>query len=403
MHLVVIFHNIGGYHAARLRAAQRTFERYNWNMTAVQVYAQTGEHPWGDLEKEITFPVRSLLTKTNGAAGDQRSAAQAARLIAKTLDELKPSVVAIPGWGFPESRAALAWCKRNGAISILMSESKYDDERRVWWKEWIKAKLYVSKFEAALVGGEAHRKYLIGMEFPSARIFSGYDTVDNQFFARTAAAAREDKQQTYARQPRIPRERPFFIAATRLIERKNVARLLDAYASYRREVGSDAAWDLVVCGSGVEENALRRLLSELEIENYVHLPGFVAYQDMGDWYGTAEAFIHPAWQEQWGLVVNEACAAGLPILCSRTVGAAAELVRDGINGLLFDPHDADEVARALRSIHQMSAAERERMGRASENIVADFGPEKFGEGLLQGVYAAAFTNPRWLTLNLVEN
>jgi len=103
------------------------------------------------------------------------------------LNEIRPDAVAIPGWGFAYSRAALRWCRRRDATAILMSESKHDDEPRTLWKEFFKSHLYVRKFDSALVGATAHRDYLVELGLPNARIFTGYDVVDNEYFARAAA------------------------------------------------------------------------------------------------------------------------------------------------------------------------------------------------------------------------
>ena len=327
MHIVIIFINIGSYHAARLRAVYSACQEKGWNFTAVQVTDNTLEHPWGDLEQEITFPLKTLLPKD--CTSNKPEA-----VLPGFLDNLLPDAVAIPGWGFPVSRAALSWCRRHHIPTIVMSETKWDDEPRQWWKEKLKFWLCINKFDAALVGGKLHRDYLIKLGFPRDRIFYGYDTVDNDHFSQTAYRARQNPEKARQRQPQIP-TKLYFIVLTRLLKRKNVDRLVKAYANYRQQIGIEKAWDLIICGSGEEESNIRQLIDKLGATDCVHLPGFIPYQALGDWYGLAGAFIHPALLEPWGLVVNEACAAGLPIICSHTVGSASELVQDGKNGLLF--------------------------------------------------------------------
>lgn len=387
MHIVILFYNIGGYHAARLRAAQAVFNNVNWNLTAIHLTDRTGEHPWGDIQREITFPVKTLMpAATTPETVDRRpDSPVAATLISECLDRLKPDVLVIPGWGFPVSRAALKWSKRHRIPTILMSESKWDDEKRYWWKERLKSWLYVSKFDAALVGGRLHREYLIKLGMPENRIFLGYDAVDNDYFTQVANAARNNPQAARQRQPEIP-TKPYFLVVTRFIERKNVPRLVQAYADYRKQV--DEAWDLVICGSGQEEEIIRQIVSDRDLNDCVHLPGFKTYQQIGDWYGLASVFIHPALVEQWGLVVNEACAAELPILCSRTVGSAYDLVRDGENGFLFEPADQQSITRALVMLHCLDPATRQQFGKLSKEIVADFAPSAFGAGLLHAIKTA---------------
>ena len=386
MHIVVIFYNIGGYHAARLRAVCSACQEKGWKLSAVQITDKTSEHPWGDVEREITFPVKTLLpiaTTPTSTSRTQESNLPAS-LLPSCLDELKPDILAIPGWGFPISRTALSWCKKYGIPTILMSETKWDDEQRKWWKEWLKSWLYVKKYDAAIVGGKLHHDYLLQLGFPSDRIFFGYDVVDNNYFSQKAEAARLNAATVRQKQTAIPLK-PYFIAVTRLVKRKNVYRLIEAFAAYRQQIGDASAWDLVICGSGEEELAIRNLIREKELQNCVHLPGFIPYQAIGDWYGLANALIHPALQEPWGLVVNEACAAGLPILSSRTVGASYELVCDGKNGLLFTPENTQDITRALLTLHQIDSNSRNRMGKLSQNIVASYSPQNFAEGILQAI------------------
>lgn len=380
MHIVIFFINIGSYHAARLRAAYSACRQKGWNFTALQVTDNTLEHPWGDLEQEITFPLKTLLPKDYTSLNLE----QAAAVLPSFLDNLQPNAVVIPGWGFPISRAALSWCKRHKVPAIVMSETKWDDEPRQWWKELLKFWLYIRKFDAALVGGELHRNYLMKLGFPRDRIFFGYDAVDNDYFTKCAEVARFAPDAARLRQPEIP-TKPYFIVVTRLVQRKNVYRLVEAFAAYRQQIGAEKAWDLVICGSGEEESAIRNLIIEKQLHNCVHLTGFISYQAIGDWYGLANAFIHPALQEQWGLVLNEACAAGLPILCSRTIGASYELVQDGKNGLLFEPESWQDMTRTLLIIHKLDTTTRIKMGLLSQKNVANFSPQIFADGLINAV------------------
>lgn len=384
MHIVVIFINIGSYHAARLRATHSACQQQGWSLTAVQVTDNTLEHPWGNLEQEITFPLKTLLPKSSTTY-----AKIAADVLPSFLDNLKPDVVVIPGWGFPVSRAALTWCQRRWKPAIVMSETKWDDERRQWWKEKLKFWLCIRKFNAALVGGQLHHDYLVKLGFQSDRIFFGYDAVDNDYFTNQAQLARLNPQAARERQPKIPKQ-PYFIVLTRLLKRKNVHRLVVAFAAYRQQVGI-APWELVICGSGEEEPAIRELINKLSLNECVHLPGFIPYQSLGDWYGLASAFVHPALIEPWGLVVNEACAAGLPIICSHTVGAANQLVQNGKNGLLFDPENTLDITSALLTISQMDADSRTKMGTLNQKIIASYSPNNFAQGILKAIASIPIT------------
>ncbi len=385
MHIAVIFMSIGHYHAARLREASRSCSERGWHITAIQAVEGTSQHPWGTIENSPdTYPTKTLLTPATArqSADDGWLNVEAAKNIKECLNELKPDVVVIPGWGGRLERESLVWAQRHRIPAVVMSESKRDDAKRQQWKEKLKSRLYISKFDAALVGGKLHRDYLVELGFAPERIFTGYDVVDNDYFERSADIARRNVIAARASDTRIP-SRPFFLATTRFIKRKNIERLIEAYAEYNQQ--ETETWDLVVCGAGEEEQSIRRRITEENLEDRVHLPGFVTYEQVGAWYGLAHAFIHPALQEQWGLVVNEACAAGLPILCSRTVGAGHELVRENQNGLLFDPQSREDMTRSLKMMHSFDDAKRRAMAEVSRRLVWDFRPQKFGEGLVRAV------------------
>lgn len=385
MHIVIIFYNIGGYHAARLRATAEACQKRDWSLTAIQVTDCAQEHPWGNLEQEITFPVKTLLpiATTPSSIDSTFSSKTAAHLLPETLDLLHPDVVAIPGWGFPIARTALSWCRQHHVKTVLMSESKWNDEKRVWWKELIKSYCYVKNYDAALVGGLAHQDYLIQLGFPQHRIFLGYDIVDNHYFAQGSAMARQDPVAARQRQISLPLK-SYFLAVTRLIPRKNIVRLIHAFATYKRKVENDEAWDLVICGSGEEEAKIRHLIHHYQLDNCVHLPGFISYKDVVDWYGLATALIHPALTEQWGLVVNEACAASLPILASNTIGAS-ELVHEGLNGWLFDPTCQEAIVQSMLQMHSLDPEARQKMGNISCEIISEYSPSRFADGLINGI------------------
>ena len=110
--------------------------------------------------------------------------------------------------------------------------------------------------------------------------------------------------------------------------------------------------------------------------------GFRQFGELPGFYAGAGAFVHPALEEPWGLVINEAMASGLPVLSSRNVGAAEEVGFEGETGFLFDPMDAGEMTRAMTRISSMPDEERNTMGRAARAMVEKKVPKRaFGEGL----------------------
>lgn len=381
MRCAVIWARFGPYHLARLKAAAARFGAEGGAVAGIEAARSDGTYEWDVAEGADGY---ERVTLFPDSSYEQIGRADLIRTMGRALDRFAPDVVAVNGWGVPEAQAAHIWTRRNNVPSVVMTETKLDDIERVWWREVLKAR-QVRRFGAALAGGAPHRAYLERLGFPPGRIFLGYDAVDNAYFAEGAARVRANAAALRAEYA-LPEN--YFFACTRFIERKNVDGLLRAYAAYRAEAG-EGAWGLVVAGGGEEMAGYQALVAQLGLQESVIWPGFVQYDALPVYFGLAGAFIHPAKAEPWGLVLNEAAASGLPVLSSRTVGSAYELVEDGRNGLLFDPDSDADIQRALTALAGLPAAGRAEMGAESERIVADWGPERFASGLMAAAACAA--------------
>ncbi|MCK4375944.1 MAG: glycosyltransferase family 4 protein [Candidatus Brocadiae bacterium] len=215
---------------------------------------------------------------------------------------------------------------------------------------------------------------------PPDKVWLGYDAVDNGYFAREAAAVRAEPER-WRSELSLPER--FFLTCCRFVGKKNLPRLMRAYRSYRER--SERPWDLVMCGDGPLADDLRARAGGLA---GIHWPGFVQIGDLPKYYGLASAFALPSTTEQWGLVVNEAMASGLPVLVSDRAGCRYDLVQDGVNGWLFDPYDVGDMADEMLRMSSLNDEERQRMGNASIDIIANWGPDRFAQGLWQAIQAA---------------
>jgi glycosyltransferase involved in cell wall biosynthesis len=284
-----------------------------------------------------------------------------------------------------------------------MSESARRDEPRTCWKERIKRQI-VDLYSAALVGGQRHVEYLVELGMPRDRIFTGYDVVDNTYFARCALEIRNSSlPQANEIRKKYGLRQNYFLASSRFIEKKNLPMLIRAYARYRELAGNrdngqrpanNGLWDLVLLGDGPLKTNLCRLISDLRLASNVHLPGFKEYDELPVYYGLAGAFVHASMTEQWGLVVNEAIASGLPVIVSKRCGCVPELVRG--NGFTFDPMNEDELAARLFEVASLSDHDLEHFREASYRIAAGFGLDRFAEGLEGATTMAINLTPKRL-------
>ena len=385
--VTVILPTCNRYQTARLVAAQQLIPRLTIiEISGVGSYNIPG---WRAPEADQLPFVQSLFrNKTFHEIGT----AELRRELHAHLSAHKAGIdsVAILGWGNRDALCALEWAAGNGVPVITMSESQIIDEVRSSWKEAIKRQL-VGCFSAGLAGGTSHAAYLVELGLPADTVFLGYDVVDNNFFANGAQKVRESEGKD-ENASGLPEN--FFLASARFIGKKNLSRLVEAYARYRHLTLPSEPWSLVLLGDGPLRETIESQISALGLHDNVVLPGFKQYLELPAYYGRARAFIHASTAEQWGLVVNEAMACGLPVLVSNRCGCAADLVKDGVNGFTFDPFNVEEMAKCMAKLSSSDRAGFSGMAAASLRIVAEWGPKRFAEGFLAATRKALETGAR---------
>jgi glycosyltransferase involved in cell wall biosynthesis len=132
-----------------------------------------------------------------------------------------------------------------------------------------------------------------------------------------------------------------FLFVGELIPRKGLRQLLQACAVLQQRQVRD--YRLVVIGDGEERASLEKFVWAEDLQAVVSWQGWLPYERLGSYFESATALIFPTLEDVWGMVLPEAMAFGLPVLCSNQAGAA-ELVVPGENGDLFDPQQPEALA-----------------------------------------------------------
>ncbi|MCB8951265.1 MAG: glycosyltransferase family 4 protein [Ardenticatenales bacterium] len=373
MRLSIIFTEYLHYHVARCQALWQTATSQGHQVHLWSLRAAAPELPASGYHEQLRDKVKLIAP----SASLQPNSHEAARMTYRCADEVRPDAILIPGYATRYARALLRWCHHHGAGAVLMSESRAADFARQRWRESLKGVL-VRQFDAALVGGQPHQRYLEGLGMPAQAIFDRYDVVDNAYWSTQTDRARQEAATWRAR---LGLTTPYFMTANRFVEKKNLRRLVGAYARYRAAVAQP--WSLVLAGSGPLEAEIRQAVAAHGLEDSVLLPGYLPTEQLVPYFALAEAFIHPSHHaEQWGLVVNEAMAAALPVLVSKTVGCVEDLLLPQVTGFTFDPFSEAAMADAMMLLSALSAAERARMGRRGREHISAFSPQTFAENAL---------------------
>ncbi|HEY4185139.1 MAG TPA: glycosyltransferase family 4 protein [Polyangia bacterium] len=364
--LVVLHHYFGPYHLARARVLRQLLGdsvRFVQLATSGTLRAWQADSSGVPLETAVEGVLESIPPAVL-AAGLER-----------TLDRIRPTVIAIAGYGDAGMRGAATWARRHGASTILMSDSQYRDWPRRAWREALKRRWVSRHFDAAFVSGASAAFYAESLGIPAHMIWRGYDVVDNKYFEEQAAVARADADR---QRGALGLPRQFFLFVGRFIPEKNLPRLIEAFSMVAGQPAM-AGWDLVMVGSGPLEETVRRQAAPLG--DRVRFCGFQQLDRLPAYYGLASALVLPSVSESWGLAVNEAMACGLPIILSRQCGCATDLAFPGVNAVIVDPSAPRTLARAFVDLAS-DPSRREAFGRASKRIVENFTLDTWSRGLI---------------------
>ena len=367
--LAVVWIDWYAYHVARFRGLLTT-PALAGRVTGIELVGGVGVHKGLRFREELPadLPVATLLPE---ASWQDTGQATLALLLWRELTRLDAAAILVPGYYTLPALAAALWARAHDRQSILMTESTAYDHIRQPWKEWAKGLLLRILFDTAVTGGTAHRRYLDELGFPAAAVGGCYDVVDND---RIAAGVEDLRARRTAAEFHLP-ARPYFLYVGRLAPEKNLATLLEAWISYREAGGT---WPLVLGGDGPEAANLRTIAADGPFAADVLFTGHKSATELLPLYAFAGCFVLPSTREPWGLVVNEAMAASLPVLVSDRCGSAVDLVLKGQNGFVFAASDTASLALLLTRLSLLSEVERSSMGEQSADHIKAYTPQCFG-------------------------
>jgi len=244
--------------------------------------------------------------------------------------------------------------------------------RRMMWLP-IRRRLYHAAFDrvqAFLVIGSRNRDYYRSFGVPDEKLYWAPYAVDNAWFSLAQRDRKSARSRVRARIGVGP-DTLVFASSAKLIARKRPCDLVDAVAALRKRGGDAHA---LFIGDGEERRAIEQRAVAVGIGDAITIAGFVNQRELPDWYAAADALVLPSdSRETWGLVVNEAMAAGLPVVVSDAAGCSVDLVRDGDNGFTYACGDVTALADRLTTIASLGADGRRDLGRRSREIVKHFG------------------------------
>lgn len=284
------------------------------------------------------------------------------------------------GHGFAANILALAIARWRG-IAVFMRGETHGEAHATGLKRRIRAALMPLLYRQCaqmLAIGSRNADHYRALGISDDRISLVPYSVDNTRFAASAAAA--DRAGVRARHG-IDQGAMVILYASKLTVRKRICDLVEAVANLRDR---GQAAHLLIVGSGEEQARAEALAASRGIADACHFVGFVNQAGLPEYYAASDIFVLPSENENWGLIVNEVMAAGLPVVLSREIGCVADLLREGENGAVFEAGDVAGLTDALAPMVADPELTR-RMGDASRAIIAQWGYAQCLAGIRQAI------------------
>lgn len=363
---VVILHNdLRVYWKGRIKYLRQFLAGHDISLYAIEMFGKGSPYAFDPLDQDnCLFPNNSYDELSKNEIKD--------KLFAK-LDEINPDVIIGGSIVFFSGALGIAWCRKHNKHFIMFDDGKPSDIKRNAFVQFIKDIITAQSDALWLPSPDYDVEYR--EVFKNPWYFHGYNTIDNQLF-------KIDGKKTV--------DHNVIICVARLVEIKNFDNLLKAWKQI--EANNDV-YRLQIIGSGPEEEKLRKLTADLGLQR-IEFAGVIPNQDIPGYLFKADAFVLASFAESWGLVVNEAMAAGLPVILSKKINAHTALLQEGGNGYLFDPNNIDEIAQKLITFINLEPAKKQAMSQRSLQIIGTMNYENMGKELLTVLEKMAKQQPK---------
>lgn len=290
--------------------------------------------------------------------------------VCKVLSEVRPDVVITNGF-IPTFVFAFAWAVLHRVPHITMTDGTLETESTLSWKHRLIRRLvfaFTRSHLGACQGSVAlYRSYGI----PASRIHVSALCADNERFGASLPLFGE---RTYD-----------FLFCGRYMDLKNPLMAIRMARDVAVRLGRRVSLRFV--GKGELEPAMRAFAAEVAADVEVSFAGYLSQEALPQAYAASRVFLFPTSMDCWGVVVNEACAAGVPCIVSPHTGVAGELIRDGESGFVCPLNDeALWVERGCRLL--ADEAHWRQMSQAARQAVSGYTFEHAAQGVLKALQQA---------------
>jgi glycosyltransferase involved in cell wall biosynthesis len=348
--IAVLYSELAGYTAACLNALKNKISTDIF----ICAWPAANDAPFSETEFASFGPIIN------------RAATPNKRLLCALL-EYSPTVVLVAGW---IDRGYLKICRelRKRQIPVIAGiDTQWRGDIRQCIACVAAPAILHKSIDVLWVAGERQATFARNLGYQGNRLWDGFYSCDWSRFSKQS----EDGDGPHISQARGKT----FLYVGRYSKSKGIHTLASAYEAYRKR--TDSPWPLITAGTG----DLARVLLAANAEDR----GFTQPKDLPSLMRQSGTLVLASDYEPWGVVIQEAAAAGLPIICSDACGASVTLVRDSFNGYVFPAGDKSALAERMTKISALEEPLLAQFGRNSFNLSKQYTPERWAQTLLDGV------------------
>lgn len=201
-------------------------------------------------------------------------------------------------------------------------------------------KIFNKIFKHFFAIGSLTKKFLNGVGIADSKISIFSYAIDNDYFKYNSKLT-PSEEKSLKDKLKITENAKVIISVAKFSEREAPWDLVKAFSLIK-----DMNLHLLLVGDGPIRNDLEEYVNNNFINN-VTFAGYVKYPELPKFYGISDLFVHTSNNEPWGVSVQEAMAAGLPVITSEFVGSSSDLIDEDKNGFTYNAGDTQELKEKL--------------------------------------------------------
>lgn len=345
--ILLIWNRMGDYHRARWQSLKQYWSE--GEVYAADLGAADNLYQWSNTNSDNNY------YRLSEHSLDKADFINRFRQFRRILKENNIGIVAIPGYGRMEYVFFLLWCKVKGLKVIMFAESWYGNRKGINFIKSFFLKMVCKRYFVS--GSKAQEHFHKRLGIPLSQIVKGYSTIDNDHFAAKGDLVNGKKA---------------LLCVARFSPEKNHKLIFEAFLAS----AMSKTWVLHCVGAGPQLEGFQEL--ERQYPESIKISTWADYHQLPTIYQSASVFVLASTFEPWGLVVNEAMAAGLPIIVSDQCGCFPDLVHKE-NGWVFPSGALNDLVNIFNEISLLTESDFISMGKRSQEIIVNYSVDSWAE------------------------